>query len=124
MQSQYGTSQALGIVQLRFTSGAGAFVIESAYGAVAVARQGAGIYQFQLNTGVDDNMLTPVVSQFNQVAQQMAVTFGNPTAPLGAGITTPANVVEIAFTGAADPASGTLMNIVFQTCFDVVDDAP
>ena len=130
MQSQYGTSQAIGIVQLRFTNGSGAFVVESAYGAVAVGRQGTGNYQFQLNTGVSENNITPVVQQFNQVPLDMVLLYGaavgtGVNTPLASGITIAANTFEIDFSSSSvptDPASGTLLNIVFQTCTDNVDN--
>lgn len=123
MQSQYGTSQAIGIVQLRFTNGSGAFVIESQYGAVAVGRQGTGNYQFQLNTAVSGNNVTPVVTQFNQVPLVPGYLYGASgiNTPLATSITIAANVIEIDFSASGvptDPSSGTLLNIVFQTCFD------
>jgi hypothetical protein len=123
MDSQYGTSQLLGLVQLLFTNGSGAFVIKSQYGAVSVSRQGTGIYQFQLNTGVNNGNIAPIVNQYNAPQLAMNVTWGNPTTPLAAGLTEPSNIVELDFTvisggSAADPSSGVLLNVAFQTCFD------
>jgi hypothetical protein len=125
MQSQYGTSQVIGLVQLNFTTGVGGFILRSGYGAVTVARQGSGKYQFQLNTGLSDTMVAPIITQFSSVAGQAlietTVSWGNPTTPFAAGITEPANVFEIDFSG-GDPAAGTIINVVFQTCTDVIDN--
>ena len=123
MQSQSGTSQILGLVTLLFGS-TGTFTIKSAYGAIVVARRSAGKFQFQLNTGVNDNNIAPIVTQFNITALQMGITY-NPGV-LATGITIAANTIEIDFGsgGVTDPSLGAVVSVVFQTCFDVIDNTP
>lgn len=122
MQSQSGTSQVLGVVALLFGS-AGAFTIQASYGAIVVARLSVGKYQFQLNTGVNDNNIAPIVTQFG-TSLKMVVTF-NP-ATLATGISNAANTIEIDFggSGTTDPSFGNTINVIFQTCFDVIDNTP
>lgn len=124
MQSQSGTSQILGVAQLFFTSGVGGFITKAGYGAVVASRLSAGKYQFQLNTAVNDNNIAVFVTQFGQAAQQLGITYGPAT--LAPGISVAANTVEIDLGGggATDPASHALLSVVFQTCFDVIDNTP
>ena len=157
MQSQYGTDKVKAILQFSvgaaglptLKAGLNCSLIGSPTGTVVVngvtttlaavpGGNGVGRYLVQLadgpvivgsttNSGDNDNNTAVTVNQYNQVQQEIAVTYGAATSlPVGAG-TVPAGVIEVDFITSgslANPATGTLVNVIFQSCFDGANNTP